>query len=99
MPTSCAKHLVRSKDGTSIGYRHIGHGPGLLLLHGGMKSSQDLLKLGESLAETFTVYVPDRRGRGLSGPAGDHFTVQREVEDVQAIMAETGARNIFGLSS
>jgi len=64
-----------------------------------MKSSQDLLKLGEILSETFTVYVPDRRGRGLSGPAGDSFSVQREVEDVQAIIAETGARNIFGLSS
>src|SRR5262245_12459606 len=99
MPASYAKHSVTSKDGTNIGYRRIGHGPGLLLLHGGMKSSQDLLKLGETLSETFTAYVLDRRGRGLSGPAGDSFSVQREVEDVQAIIAETGARNIFGLSS
>src|SRR5262245_53982762 len=99
MPASYAKYSVTSRDGTNIGYRRIGHGPGLLLLHGGMKSSQDLLKLGETLSETFTVYVPDRRGRGLSGPAGDSFSVQREVEDVQAIIAETGARNIFGLSS
>src|SRR5262249_17696149 len=98
MPASYAKHSVTSKDGTNIGYRRIGHGPGLLLLHGGMKSSQDLLKLGGTLYETFTVYVPDRRGRGLSGPAGDSFSVQREVEDVQAIIAEPGPRNMLGLS-
>src|SRR5262245_244224 len=70
-----------------------------ILLHGGMKSSQDFMKLGEALAATFTVYLPDRRGRGLSGPPGDHFSVMREVEDMQAIMAKTGASNIFALSS
>src|SRR5262245_28037121 len=98
MSTSFAKHSVTSKDGTTIGFRRLGHGPGLILLHGGMKSSEDFLKLGKALSDAFTVYLPDRRGRGLSGPPGDHFGVQREVEDVQAIIAETGAPNIFGLS-
>jgi pimeloyl-ACP methyl ester carboxylesterase len=93
------KDSVTSKDGTTIGYRQRGHGPGLILLHGGMKSSQDFTKLGEALSDTFTVYLPDRRGRGLSGPYGDDFSVMREVEDLQALIAKTGTRNIFALSS
>jgi pimeloyl-ACP methyl ester carboxylesterase len=86
-------------DGTTIGYRQFGHGPGAILVHGGMKSSQDFTKLATELSKSFTAYVMDRRGRGLSGPHGDHFTVDREVGDVQALVAKTGARNIFGLSS
>ena len=93
------KDSVVSKDGTTIGYRQMGRGPGLILLHGGMKSSQDFMKLGEALSDSFTVYLPDRRGRGLSGPHGDHFNVLREVEDMQALIAKTGSHNIFALSS
>jgi pimeloyl-ACP methyl ester carboxylesterase len=35
----------------------------------------------------------------MSGPHGEDFGVQREVEDMQALIAATGARFIFGLSS
>jgi hypothetical protein len=37
-----------SRDGTTIGYRQLGHGPGLILVHGGMKSSQDFMIGGSS---------------------------------------------------
>jgi pimeloyl-ACP methyl ester carboxylesterase len=90
---------VGSADGTTIGYRRFGRGPGVILLHGGMQAAQDYMKLARYLATDFTVYVPDRRGRGLSGPHGPAFSVIREVEDVQALVAETGANRIFGLSS
>jgi pimeloyl-ACP methyl ester carboxylesterase len=93
------KNSVTSKDGTTIGYRQLGSGPGAILLHGGMKASQDFMKLAEALSDAFTLYLPDRRGRGLSGPHGDHFCVGREVEDLQAIIARTEAEKIFGLSS
>jgi pimeloyl-ACP methyl ester carboxylesterase len=89
---------VVSPDGTTIGYRQLGSGEGVILVHGGFKSSQDFMKLAVSLSDTFTVYVVDRRGRGLSGPYGDSFSAEREVEDMQALVAKTGARNIFGLS-
>ncbi len=89
---------VISADGTPIGYRQSGRGPGLILVHGGMKSSQDFMKLAETLAEDFTTYLPDRRGRGMSGGYGAHFGITREVEDLQALLARTGARNLFGLS-
>jgi pimeloyl-ACP methyl ester carboxylesterase len=90
---------VRSADGTTIGYRRLGSGPAVLMLHGGMQAAQHLTKLARALSSEFTIYLPDRRGRGLSGPHGDPFGVTREVEDVQALTEATGASRIFGLSS
>jgi pimeloyl-ACP methyl ester carboxylesterase len=90
---------VFSKDGTSIGYRQLGSGPGLILVHGGMMASQNFMKLAGALSGEFTVYVPDRRGRGLSGPHGNGYSLARECEDMQALVDQTGAQNIFGLSS
>ncbi|HTX61033.1 MAG TPA: alpha/beta hydrolase [Methanobacterium sp.] len=93
------KDSVTSQDGTIVGYRQLGSGPGLLLMHGGALASQHFMKLGEALQDKFTVYIPDRRGRGLSGPFGDNYGMQREMEDVKAITNQTGAHYIFGLSS
>jgi pimeloyl-ACP methyl ester carboxylesterase len=90
---------VSSADGTVVGYRQLGSGPAVLLLHGGMQASQHLMKLANALSAEFTVYVPDRRGRGLSGPHGDDYGMIREVEDLQALVASTGASRVFGLSS
>jgi len=90
---------VRSADGTTIGHRRYGDGPALILLHGAMKAAQHLTKLAATLSDAFTVYVPDRRGRGLSGPHGDRFGVRREVEDLKALITATGARRVFGLSA
>jgi pimeloyl-ACP methyl ester carboxylesterase len=98
LKTRYSKDFVVSTDGTRIGYRQLGHGPGLILVHGGMKSSQDLMTLAALLAAAFTVYVPDRRGRGLSGAYGDSFCIAREVEDLQALITKTGSRQVFGLS-
>jgi pimeloyl-ACP methyl ester carboxylesterase len=90
---------VTSKDGTPIGYRQLGRGPGVILVHGGMQASQNLMRLAGALSEQFTVYVMDRRGRGLSGPHGASYGLERECDDVRALQAETGARGLFGLSS
>jgi pimeloyl-ACP methyl ester carboxylesterase len=90
------KNTVTSKDGTSIGYRQLGHGPGVVLQHGGALASQHYMKLAGALAEAFTVYLPDRRGRGMSGPYGPHYCIEREDEDLAAIIAATGAQNVFG---
>jgi pimeloyl-ACP methyl ester carboxylesterase len=93
------KGTVRSADGTAIGYRQYGSGPGLILVHGGMKAAQHLSALAAGLSDRFRVHVPDRRGRGLSGPPGAAYEMQREVEDMQALIAATGSRLIFGHSS
>ena len=96
---SYIKNSLTSKDGTIIGYRQLGSGPGLILVHGGMATSQHFMKLGEALSDDFTVYIPDRRGRGLSGPFGDDYSIQKEVDDLDAILNKTGAHYVFGLSS
>ena len=94
--TTC---FVTSKDGTTIGYRQLGRGPALLLLHGHMESAQSHIQLAEALAASFTVYLPDRRGRGLSGPYGKDYSIQKDVEDMDTLLTKTGAHYVFGVSS
>jgi pimeloyl-ACP methyl ester carboxylesterase len=96
-PTYTTHHLT-SKDGTTIGYRALGSGPGLILIHGGMMAAQNLMKLGELLAHQFTIYIPDRQGRGLSH-AHTNFGLKAESEDLQALALKTGTTNIYGLSA
>jgi pimeloyl-ACP methyl ester carboxylesterase len=89
---------VESLDGTSIGYRAVGRGPGIVLLHGAMSSGYHHIELARLLGDAFTVYLPDRRGRGLSGPYGQAHSVEREVEDIAAVVCQTGAQNLCGIS-
>jgi pimeloyl-ACP methyl ester carboxylesterase len=90
---------VVSGDGVTIGYRRIGTGPGLVLTHGGLMTSGNFRVLAESLAASFTVSVPDRRGRGLSTAEPRAYGLRPEVDDVRAVVAQTGSTMIFGLSS
>ena len=90
---------VTSADGTSIGYRQLGRGPGIVLVHGAMQASQNFTRLAQELAEAFTIYVLDRRGRGLSGPYGPRHTIQHDCEDLDAVLRETGAHDVFALSA
>ena len=93
-------NFVTSKDGTTIGYRQLGHGPGIVLVQGAMGSAHNFMQLAGLLADTFTVYVPDRRGRGLSPlPYSKDYSIQKEVEDLDALLVKTGAHSVFGLSS
>jgi pimeloyl-ACP methyl ester carboxylesterase len=99
MEVSYETGSVTSRDGTVIGYRRFGRGPGVVLMHGSMMAAHNFMRLGAALSGDFTVYLPDRRGRGVSGPFGPGFTLQHAAEDVQALMEQTGARNVFGLSA
>jgi pimeloyl-ACP methyl ester carboxylesterase len=69
------------------------------MLHGAMESAQSHMQLAEALADIYTVYLPDRRGRGLSGPYGKGYGVQEDVEDLDALLTRTGAHFVFGVSS
>ena len=97
--TSFHTDSVLSPDGTTIGYRQYGKGAGLVLVQGAMGTAQNFAGLAAALAETFTVCVPDRRGRGTSGPYGDAYSVARDVEDLEAVLYRTGSQFVFGLSS
>lgn len=87
---------VTSADGTRIGYLRVGSGPGLLILHGGSLAGRHYLKLAGLLADEFTVYLPDRRGRGTSGPYRDDHSIETEDADLTALVRSTGARYAFG---
>ncbi|HEY8600114.1 MAG TPA: alpha/beta hydrolase [Thermomicrobiales bacterium] len=91
--------VVTSTDGTRLGYRQLGTGPGVVVLHGTMESAESHMQLAEALADTFTVYLLDRRGRGLSGPTGEGYGLEKEIADVAALLAKTGAAYLFGVSS
>ena len=94
-----ATAFVTSRDGTRIGYRKLGCGPGVVILHGSMESAHSHRRLAEGLADLFTVYLPDRRGHGQSGPAGGDFGIDREVEDLEAVMRAAESTRVFGVSS
>jgi pimeloyl-ACP methyl ester carboxylesterase len=91
------KHII-SKDGTKIGYRQIGSGKGLIIIHGTGRISQNYEKLAFALASNFTVFIYDRRGRGLSGYVTTDHNITKEVEDLVALSAATKATYFFGHS-
>jgi pimeloyl-ACP methyl ester carboxylesterase len=97
--TTVDSATVTSRDGTAIGYRSLGAGEPLLILHGAMQSALSQRDLAAALADRCTVVLPDRRGRGDSGPFGVDWSLEREVEDVAAVLAATGARTAMGISS
>jgi hypothetical protein len=91
---------VISKDGTKIGYRKYGAGPGIILVQGAIGTTQSYHDLAANLASDFTAYVPERRGRPLSPRefSTDH-TIEREIEDLEALFERSDAHFLFGLSS
>ncbi|HET9013119.1 MAG TPA: alpha/beta hydrolase, partial [Gemmatimonadaceae bacterium] len=92
---------VTSDDGTAIAFTRLGHGPALVLVDGALcfrqnGPSRDIAPL---LASHFTVYAYDRRGRGESGDTRP-YAMARELEDLNAVIRETGdSAFVFGSSS
>lgn len=90
---------VRSADGSTIGYRQLGQGPGLVLVPGGMMAAQNFMTLAAALSDDFTVSILDRRGRGASSSLRERGGLRSEFEDLAAVLERTDAPNVFGLSS
>lgn len=92
---------VQSRDGTAIAYTRIGRGPALIFVDGALchRGFGVSTKIAALLAENFTVYTYDRRGRGESGDARP-YAIAREVEDLAAlIQAAGGSAVVVGVSS
>jgi pimeloyl-ACP methyl ester carboxylesterase len=90
-----------SSDGTKIAYDTAGSGPLLVLVDGALCTRRigPGKGLARLLAGDFTVISYDRRGRGDSGDAGA-YEVDREVEDLQAVIEAAGGQAfVFGQSS
>jgi alpha-beta hydrolase superfamily lysophospholipase len=90
---------VRSADGTEIAFERLGEGPPVILVSGASTSRAVHSALAQLLATDFTVFNYDRRGRGDSGDTPP-YAVEREIEDIGAVMAAAGgSAAVFGNSS
>jgi pimeloyl-ACP methyl ester carboxylesterase len=90
---------VRSKDGTAIAFDRLGVGTPVILVSGASTARTIHAQLAELLAVDFEVFNYDRRGRGDSGDTPP-YTIEREVEDLEAVITEAGgAAAVFGNSS
>lgn len=90
---------VLSRDGTAIAFDLSGQGPALILVDGATVTRLAEASLAAALAPHFTVFAYDRRGRGESGDRAP-YAVEREVEDIEALINEAGGSVfIFGHSS
>jgi pimeloyl-ACP methyl ester carboxylesterase len=92
---------VTSPDGTVIAYDRTGSGEPLVLVGGAFSYRRypGQVKLAKLLSERFTVYSYDRRGRGDSGDTAP-YAVQREIEDLAAVIGAAGGQaHVWALSS
>jgi pimeloyl-ACP methyl ester carboxylesterase len=90
---------VTSADGTTIAYDRLGSGDPLILVGGALCDRHALRPLADELASDFDVVTYDRRGRGDSGDTPP-YSVQREVEDIAALLtALGGTAAVYGHSS
>jgi Alpha/beta hydrolase family len=91
---------VTSRDGTSIFYDRLGDGPPVILVTGGSVDRSSNAGLAAELAGGgFTAYNYDRRGRGPSGDTPP-YAIEREIEDIAAVIEVAGGRaHLYGSSS
>ena len=90
---------VISQDGTPIAFDQSGQGPAIILVAGATATRLAEASLAAALAPSFTVFAYDRRGRGDSGDTAP-YAVEREVEDIDALITEAGGSAfVFGHSS
>jgi pimeloyl-ACP methyl ester carboxylesterase len=90
---------VTSKDGTSIAFDRQGSGTAVILVGGAFVDRSENAALATELAAQFTVFNHDRRGRGESGDTLP-YAVEREIEDLAALIAEVGGSpHLYGASS
>ena len=93
--------IVHSADGTAIAFDRTGEGPMVILVAGAFSHRlyPGLMQLARLLAPRFTVINYDRRGRGDSEDTKP-YSVQREIEDLEALVQEAGGLpHVWGMSS
>jgi pimeloyl-ACP methyl ester carboxylesterase len=88
-----------SRDGTRIAFEQLGDGEPVILVGGALAGRDTYYPLAEEMSEHLTVLNYDRRGRGDSGDTPP-YAVEREIEDLGALIAEAGGTaSVYGHSS
>ena len=82
---------IESSDGTRLAASHVGSGSPLVLVHGALLGREAWEFVLPRLVDRHTVWVYDRRGHGRSDRAAD-MSIDREVEDLAAVVAAAGTR-------
>ena len=78
---------MTSPDGTVLGAAVDGAGPPLVLVHGSTADHTRWAPLVPLLRNEFSCVQLDRRGRGMSSREGDAYAIEREGEDILAVLA------------
>ena len=88
-----------SADGTVVACAVEGAGPSLVLVHGSTADHSRWAPLIPDLRDDFTLYALDRRGRGGSSREAADYGIEREGEDLLAVLTDRpGPSMVFGHS-
>jgi pimeloyl-ACP methyl ester carboxylesterase len=90
-----SQESVTSKDGTPIAYWQSGQGPPLVLVHGTAADHGRWAPVLPAFEERSTVCAVDRRGRGGSGDPEEVYVIEREFEDISAVVDSLGEPTIL----
>jgi pimeloyl-ACP methyl ester carboxylesterase len=89
---------VTAPDGVRLACDVAGEGPPLVMVHGAGSARWTFDLVRPYLEPHFTVWALDRRGRGDSED-GDGYSLEREFDDVEAVLREAGPEAyLFGHS-
>src|SRR5215207_6228387 len=88
---------IKSEDGTAIAFDRLGDGQPVIVVGGATCDRAMTRPLAKQMARHFTVFTYDRRGdSGDTAP----YAVEREIEDIAALIDEAGGSAfVYGHSS
>ena len=90
---------IPAPDGAQIVLHSTGHGPAIVVVHGGGVTIAVYRRLAAALADRFTVHLYNRRGRADAAPRSLPYTFEQEIDDLGAVLRHTGTGNVIGHSS
>jgi pimeloyl-ACP methyl ester carboxylesterase len=91
---------VSSADGTQIAVEATGEGRPVVLIGGAFNDRTTMTGLAGVLSPHYLAVIYDRRGRGDSGDVSADYSVEREMDDLRAVIGHVGgSASLFGHSS
>ena len=85
-------------DGAEIVLHSLGHGPGIIVVHGGGVTLDVYRRLAARLADRFTIHLYNRRGRADAAARAEPYDGEQDIADLATLVTHTGAPNVIGHS-